>query len=112
MAQMWNWCRQLISAIYTCHNHAKVVHRDIKPSNLMLNGHLDSEVCLIDFGASERFREEDDTFKNIKVGTLHYFAPEMVEGNTVVHGCCTDIWAMGLTLYEVASGALCYQEAT
>lgn len=81
----------------------------------MLNGHLDSEVCLIDFGASEHFRGDNDTFKNMKVGTLHYFAPEMVEAhtkNTIVHARCTDIWAMGLTLYEVASGTLCYQSAT
>jgi serine/threonine protein kinase len=34
---MWHYSRQLISALYTCHEQANILHRDLKPDNLILN---------------------------------------------------------------------------
>jgi serine/threonine protein kinase len=52
------WASQLISALFTCHEQAKVIHRDIKPQNLMLNG---ENLMLVDFGTSKIFEDDNDT---------------------------------------------------
>jgi serine/threonine protein kinase len=75
MELVWEWARQLISAIYTCHQEAKVIHKDIKPENIMLNEQ--NGLTLVDFGISKCFTGEDDKI-NANSGSVKYFAPEML----------------------------------
>ena len=87
-----------------CHYEAKVIHRDIKPENCMLNKR--NELVLVDFGVSKCFEEENDVVRGT-AGTMNYFAPEIVRTgvkNKVVYGRKCDIWAAGVTLYNIASG--------
>src|ERR1700722_797418 len=80
--------------------HAKgIVHRDIKPANIML---VKAGVKVLDFGLAKSSTDENLTGSPIVMGTPAYMAPEQVDG----HECDarTDIYALGLTLHEMASG--------
>ena len=77
--------------------HAQgILHRDIKPSNLLLDGQ--GTVWVADFGLAKTVEGEDLTHTGDIVGTIRYMAPERF------HGQCdarSDIYALGLTLYEM-----------
>ena len=78
--------RQIISALYFCHEEVKVVHRDIKPENFVLNS--ENDIVLVDFGLSRRFEGDDDVVK-LTQGTKAFYAPEIVRTgvvNKVIHG--------------------------
>ncbi len=80
--------------------HAKgVTHRDLKPGNIMLtrNG-----VKLLDFGLASAMGAEALTEAGAVMGTPAYMAPEQFQGEHA--GPPTDIYALGLTLYEMAAG--------
>ena len=77
--EVWKWSRQLISALYMCHEQAKVAHRDIKPENLKLKG-KEKDLVLYDFGVCNSFEgkgEDNDLFVRTK-GSYNFFAPEMM----------------------------------
>ncbi len=78
-----------------------VVHRDLKPSNVLVTG--DGTVKLLDFGIA-KVLEEDATITATRhrVMTLAYAAPEQVEGGTV--STATDVYALGILLYELLTG--------
>lgn len=94
--------RQLLEALHAAHtNDIPVVHRDIKPENIFLHAprHGDPVVKLIDFGVSSLGdRKHDDTF----VGTWAYAAPEQIRGERPT--AATDLYAVGLVLYEMLAG--------
>ncbi len=78
------------------HAHARgIVHRDIKPSNLLLD--TDGVVWITDFGLA---KADDDglTATGDILGTLRYMAPERFRGEGDARA---DIYALGLTLYEL-----------
>jgi serine/threonine protein kinase/predicted Zn-dependent protease len=79
------------------HAHAQgVLHRDIKPANLLLDPQ--GIVWVTDFGLAKLADEEDLTRAGDVVGTLRYLAPERFEGRCDTRA---DIYALGLTLYEL-----------
>ena len=93
--------RSLISAIHYCLVVHQISHRDVKPENLMLDEA--GQVYLSDFGCSEFFKKDEDLSKATK-GTYLFMAPEMFEGNKekkIVKGHALDIWAAGVTLYNL-----------
>src|SRR5262249_13352257 len=78
------------------HAHARgMVHRDIKPSNLLLDG--SGVVWITDFGLAKT-DEDGLTRTGDVIGTLRYMAPERFRGEG---DCRADIYALGLTLYEL-----------
>lgn len=80
------------------------VHRDIKPSNVFLQEN--SIATLMDFGiARSTHTTEKITHSGCILGTPTYFAPEQAKGDTGSIGPSTDIYAVGVLLYEVLSGS-------
>jgi serine/threonine protein kinase/WD40 repeat protein len=88
--------RQVAEALAYAHTH-KVLHRDIKPSNLLLDSQ--GTVWITDFGLAWE-EGEDLTRTGDVVGTLRYMAPERLGGDADAR---SDIYSLGLTLYELAT---------
>ncbi|MHB1847104.1 MAG: serine/threonine-protein kinase, partial [Deltaproteobacteria bacterium] len=78
----------------------KLLHRDIKPANVMLS--RTGEVKLMDFGIAKDQTEEDLTRDGVLVGSPAFLAPELLRGERP--DARSDIWALGVTLYQLAAG--------
>jgi serine/threonine-protein kinase len=81
-------------------HYNSLLHRDVKPANVMLS--REGEVKLMDFGIA---KGEDDpalTRAGMLVGSPSYMAPEVLGGE--VAGPASDVWALGVTLYELLTG--------
>src|SRR5262249_21125255 len=84
-----------------------VLHRDIKPSNLLLDE--TGNVWVTDFGLAKAASDSDDlTHTGDVVGTLRYMAPERFNGPGDVR---SDVYALGLTLYELLTLRPAFEEA-
>jgi WD40 repeat protein/serine/threonine protein kinase len=86
---------QVAEALAYAHGQ-RILHRDIKPSNLLLDLH--GTVWVTDFGLAKAMADDDLTHSNDVVGTLRYMAPERFSGRADAR---SDIYALGLTLYEL-----------
>ncbi len=89
--------RQVAEALAHAHEHG-VLHRDLKPANIMVG--LNGRPILIDFGLASVAGTERVTRTGAQVGSLAYMAPELVRGDVPASGL-TDVYALGVTLYEV-----------
>jgi serine/threonine-protein kinase len=78
----------------------KLLHRDVKPANVMLS--RDGEVKLMDFGIAKDQTAADLTKVGMLVGSPSYLAPEVLNGD--VADARADVWALGITLYELVTG--------
>jgi eukaryotic-like serine/threonine-protein kinase len=89
--------------------HARgVIHRDLKPENFLANR---GEVTLIDFGlARRRYEPLQLTRAGFVVGTPSFTSPERFAGKRA--SPCSDVFALGVTAYEVLSGGRPFQGAT
>ncbi len=83
-----------------------IVHRDIKSSNVMVTERSDGElrVKLMDFGVAYLARVKTLTKEGTTLGTVAYMSPEQARGQKVDQR--TDIWALGVVLYEMLTGRL------
>lgn len=79
----------------------RVVHRDIKPSNIILS--VNGAVKVLDFGTARgEFGEREAETISVTLGSPRYMAPERFDG--VNSGPAIDIYAMGVTFYELLGG--------
>lgn len=79
-----------------------VVHRDVKPANVLID--MAGQVRVTDFGAAAGESLEDLTATGTLVGTPAYMAPEQITGERAAIGPPTDVWALGVMLYECVTG--------
>ena len=82
------------------HAHSRgVLHRDIKPSNVALTAR--GRVVLLDFGLASSQDELRLTVAGSALGSVLYMAPEQIAGRTADIDARTDVYALGVTLYEL-----------
>ena len=113
---------QVASALGAAHS-AGVTHRDIKPDNIMIRS--DGFVKVLDFGLaklsdteSEKLNVDLDadtqplavTSAGLVMGTLMYMSPEQARGLNV--DARTDIWSLGVVMYQMIAGCLPFEGAT
>jgi hypothetical protein len=88
---------------------AGIVHRDVKPGNVLLG--RDGTVKLADFGIARRLDERADlTTVGTFMGTAKYTAPEQINGEPTT--AATDLYAVGVVLYEMLAGVAPYDGPT
>jgi serine/threonine-protein kinase len=94
----------LAEALAKAHAHG-IVHRDVKPDNVMIE-HRDDRcrVVITDFGVAHITGLETMTASGALVGSPAYMSPEQARAHDVGPGA--DIWALGVLLYEMATGCL------
>ena len=78
-----------------------VVHRDIKPSNLLLD--LQGALWITDFGLARFHADGSLTATGDVMGTVRYMSPEQVAGKPGLIDQRTDVYSLGITLYELAT---------
>ncbi|MBM3807727.1 MAG: serine/threonine protein kinase [Acidimicrobiia bacterium] len=86
--------RQVCAGLAAAHDKG-ILHRDLKPANIMLDG--DGRVRLMDFSLASV-----GTVSDVRAGTPAYMAPEQLQGREVTTR--SDIFALGLVLYELFTG--------
>jgi tetratricopeptide (TPR) repeat protein/tRNA A-37 threonylcarbamoyl transferase component Bud32 len=86
---------QAAEALQYAHEQG-ILHRDIKPANLLIDEHR--TVWITDFGLAKLTGHDDLTASGDVVGTLRYLAPEALQGES---DCRSDVYSLGLTLYEL-----------
>lgn len=97
--------RQLCAGISVAHDHG-VLHRDLKPSNVMLDDR--GKIRIMDFGLAGV--ATDIQGSEISSGTPAYMAPEQLDGKEVT--IASDIYSLGLVLYEIFTGKRAFEAAT
>ena len=114
LAKVFEIAVPLADALSSAHESG-IVHRDLKPANVMITG--ENRIKVLDFGLAKLVEDPEAsdleatafptqatelTAEGMVMGTAPYMSPEQVEGRAMDHR--TDIFSLGIVLYEMATG--------
>ncbi|MFE3263677.1 serine/threonine-protein kinase [Streptomyces sp. NPDC059215] len=93
--------RAMTSALRAAHE-VGVLHRDVKPANVLLGN--DGRVVLTDFGIAMESGSSSLTKSGELIGSIRYLAPERLRSGSASPGPASDLWALGVTMYQAVEG--------
>lgn len=98
LTQIQDLWRQMLLAVQVVHSE-RIVHADLKPGNFLL---VQDKLKVIDFGIAKRISNDTTNIsRDASVGTLSYMAPEAVRQGALKLGRASDIWSLGIILYQM-----------
>lgn len=100
-ARIAGFVAQLAEAVHFAHDHG-IVHRDIKPSNILLT--QEDRPVLTDFGLALATAGDATRSLAALVGTLDYMSPEQARGDSPHVDGRSDLWSLGVLMYELLTG--------
>ena len=95
-----------IRALYYLKEKHNIIHRDVKPSNILINDQGQIKLC--DFGISGRL--DNSLARTRSAGCILYMAPERIDLCADSYDIRADVWSLGITLFELATGRHPYAE--
>ncbi len=107
-SEIWRFILDVSAGLAFLHSQQPpIVHQDIKPDNILLTE--DGRYVISDFGISRNFRSKlSRTNNSSSSGTIAYMGPERFSENPVIV-LASDIWAFGMTLYELMTGDVLWE---
>lgn len=102
-----DWVSQAAEALDYAHRHG-VIHRDVKPANLFID-EVSGRLKITDFGVA-RMAGSQHTQTGVVLGSPSYMAPEQIKGDPLTGQ--TDIFSLGVTLYQALCGELPFSGET
>jgi len=101
--------REVALALDHAHQHG-IAHRDVKPGNILLDE--EGHAHLTDFGLAQERGKDSLTMTGDMVGTPHFLSPEQVAAKRIEVDHRTDIYSLGVTLYQMLTGTLPFMGET
>lgn len=105
--QCVEWMIQAARGLDHAHQRG-VIHRDVKPSNMMIDE--EGKIWVTDFGLARCRNDSSLTKSGAIVGTLRYMSPEQASGRPHLVDHRSDIYSLGLTLYELVTGKAAFPD--
>ncbi|KOX14215.1 serine/threonine-protein kinase [Nocardiopsis sp. NRRL B-16309] len=98
---------QMAAGLAEAHGRG-IVHRDVKPGNVLIAGN--DRAVLTDFGIAHLDGSTHLTSTGLLIGSPSYLAPEVAQGQSATPA--SDLWSLGVTLYQAVEGALPFDRPT
>ncbi len=108
-ARILDWTRDIADALDYAHQ-AGIIHRDVKPSNIRITP--EGRPVLLDFGVAHHTDLASLTLTGEFRGTPHYASPEQVNAKRREIDARTDLYSLGVTLYEAVTGRVPFEGET
>lgn len=104
--EVWEILRDISNGLSYLHEQTPaIIHQDIKPDNILISN--EGHYVISDFGVSKKVTStfiRSKSSEQVSSGTLAYMGPEHFSAENIGVSCKTDIWALGMTIYELVTG--------